>query len=112
MKAKRLLGASVLVLMLNQCAPECAPSPPASVSWSVNWDRVAWCESGGNWHYPPVVGGLGHTYSGGLMIWQKAWEYYGGRQFASWAYLATKSAQIVVAERILADNGRGAWDCL
>lgn len=87
------------------------PVPAVTTRWSVNWDSVAWCESGGNWHYPPVTNSSG-TYSGGLMIWQRAWVAYGGRQFASWAYLASKTSQIVVAERILADNGRGAWDCL
>lgn len=75
------------------------------------WEKIAMCESGGNWSYPPVRGGLGHLYSGGLMIWQAAWINYGGQQFAGWAYQATRNEQIVVAERILADQGWGAWDC-
>jgi hypothetical protein len=101
-----------MALMLSQCAPECAPPPPApAVSpHAAQWDRIARCESGGNWSYPPVTNRTG-TYSGGLMIWQKAWVAYGGQQFSTWAYQTSKANQIVVAERILADQGWGAWDC-
>lgn len=74
------------------------------------WDKVAMCESGGNWHHPPVTNRTG-TYSGGLMIWTKAWVTYGGTEFASQAWQATKAEQIAVAERILADRGWAAWDC-
>ena len=77
---------------------------------SPKWDAVAQCESGGNWSHPPVTNRTG-TYSGGLMIWQKAWVVYGGQQFAPWAYQASKAEQIVVAERILADRGWSAWQC-
>lgn len=77
---------------------------------AATWDRIAWCESGGNWHYPPVTNRTG-TYSGGLMVWTKAWIAYGGRQFAGQAWQATKAEQITVAERILADRGWSAWDC-
>lgn len=48
---------------------------------------------------------------GGLMIWQKGWVQYNGQQFAPWAYQASKSEQIIVAERIRADQGWSAWDC-
>src|SRR4029077_463114 len=74
------------------------------------WDKIARCESGGNWGYPLVTNRTG-TYSGGLMIWTKAWAAYGGKQFAPNAYQASKAQQIEVAERILADQGWGAWDC-
>jgi Transglycosylase-like domain len=74
------------------------------------WDRIAYCESGGRWDYPPVTNRTG-TYSGGLMIWTKAWLAYGGQQFAGQAWQATKAEQITVAERILADRGWQAWDC-
>ena len=107
----RLWAAAIPVAALAQCAPECAPVAPTTVAWSVDWDDVAWCESGGRWDYPPVTNRSG-TYTGGLMIWTKAWDQYGGEEFSSDAYLTTKENQIVVAERILAENGRGAWDCL
>jgi hypothetical protein len=77
---------------------------------SSRWDRIARCESGGRWDYPPVTNSTG-TYSGGLMIWTKAWIAYGGQEFAGQAWQASKAEQIVVAERILADRGWQAWDC-
>jgi resuscitation-promoting factor RpfA len=85
------------------------PAEPVQAR-SPRWDRIAWCESGGQWAHRPVTNRTG-TYSGGLMIWQRAWVVYGGQQFAGWAYQASKADQIVVAERILADQGWGAWDC-
>ena len=89
--------------------PAPAPAPRPSRGAGV-WDRIARCESGGNWAYPPVTNRTG-TYSGGLMIWTRAWVAYGGQQFAPQAWQASKAEQIVVAERILADQGWGAWDC-
>lgn len=77
---------------------------------AARWDAIARCESGGNWDYPLVTNRTG-TYSGGLMIWTKAWTVYGGHEFAPNAYQASKAEQIEVAERILADNGWDAWDC-
>lgn len=81
--------------------------------WTVNWNAVAACESGGNWSHPPVTNSTG-TYSGGLMWSQRYWPIYGG-DFAPWAYQATKAEQIAAAERLV--NGSHAeadraWDCL
>lgn len=83
---------------------------PPAVPHAATWDRIARCESGGRWNYPPVTNRTG-TYSGGLMIWTKAWIIYGGQQYAPQAWLATRAEQIDVAERILADRGWRAWDC-
>jgi hypothetical protein len=99
-------------MLLSQCAPECAPPPPA-VHWSVDWNRVAWCESGGNWsmHVTTRYG----TFGGGLAFEVSpydTWSHFGGDRFASQPWLASKAAQIVVAERVLAAVGRSAWDCL
>ena len=88
---------------------------PQFAQWLTNrhaaeWDRIARCESGGRWDYPPVTNRTG-TYSGGLMIWTKAWVAYGGQEFAGQAWQASKAEQIEIAERILDDQGWGAWDC-
>jgi LysM repeat protein len=69
-----------------------------------NWDGVAACESGGNWSI-----NTGNGYYGGLQFSQSTWEAYGGLAYASRADLASKSAQIAVAERTLAGQGIGAW---
>lgn len=68
------------------------------------WDKVAACESGGNWEI-----NTGNGYYGGLQFSASTWAAYGGRSFASRADLASKSAQITVAERVLAAQGAGAW---
>jgi hypothetical protein len=75
------------------------------------WDRIARCESGGNWSHPPVTNSSG-TYSGGLMIGHRWWGANGGNQYAAYPYQATKAEQIAVAENIADDIGldRG-WQC-
>jgi hypothetical protein len=69
------------------------------------WDRMAQCETGGNWAAP------GPTYQGGLGIYSANWTHYGGRQFAPTAGQATREQQIIVAERIRKENGWHAWGC-
>jgi resuscitation-promoting factor RpfA len=68
------------------------------------WDRVASCESGGNWGI-----NTGNGYHGGLQFSQGTWAAHGGGEFASSANQATRDQQIAVAERVLATQGRGAW---
>ncbi|QKV96801.1 transglycosylase family protein [Streptomyces sp. NA02950] len=68
------------------------------------WDRVAKCESGGNWRT-----NTGNGYYGGLQFSQHTWAAYGGTAYAPRADLATKGQQITVAEAVLAAQGPGAW---
>ena len=68
------------------------------------WDRVAACESGGNWGI-----NTGNGYHGGLQFSQGTWAAHGGGEFATSANQATRDQQIAVAERVLAAQGRGAW---
>ncbi len=68
------------------------------------WDRVAACESGGNWGI-----NTGNGYHGGLQFSQGTWASHGGGAYASSANQATRDQQIAVAERVLASQGRGAW---
>ena len=75
----------------------------ASAAGSV-WDRVAACESGGNWSI-----NTGNGYYGGLQFVSSTWRGFGGGQYASRADLATKSQQIAVAQRVLKVQGPGAW---
>jgi resuscitation-promoting factor RpfA len=75
----------------------------ASAAGSV-WDRVAACESGGNWSI-----NTGNGYYGGLQFASSTWRGFGGGQYASRADLATKSQQIAVAQRVLKVQGPGAW---
>jgi len=70
----------------------------------VNWDAIAQCESGGNWSI-----NTGNGYYGGLQFTQQTWEAYGGNTYAPRADLASREAQIAVAEKVYADVGLGAW---
>lgn len=87
-----------------------APASAASVD---QWDRIAACESGdmnvpgsGRWNLP-----YGHASStGGLQIQLATWNDFGGQNYASAPYLATKAEQIAVAEKILAAQPN-AWVC-
>ena len=68
------------------------------------WDRVAACESGGNWGI-----NTGNGYHGGLQFSQGTWAAHGGGEYATSANQATRDQQIAIAERVLATQGRGAW---
>jgi hypothetical protein len=69
-----------------------------------DWDRLAQCESGGNWAI-----NTGNGYQGGLQFSPSTWSGHGGGQFAPTANQASREQQIAVAERVLASQGWGAW---
>ncbi|MER5805914.1 transglycosylase family protein [Streptomyces mirabilis] len=68
------------------------------------WDRIAKCESGGNWHI-----NTGNGYYGGLQFSAGTWRAYGGTAYASTADKASKAAQIAVAGKVQNAQGWGAW---
>lgn len=76
----------------------------ASAASGTTWDKVAECESGGAWSAD-----TGNGRYGGLQISQADWEKYGGLDFATSPDQASRSQQIAVAEKILADQGVDAW---
>jgi peptidoglycan hydrolase-like protein with peptidoglycan-binding domain len=78
-------------------------SSPASASGTV-WDRVAACESSGNWAI-----NTGNGFYGGLQFTASTWAAYGGTRYAARANLASKTAQIAIAQRVLGGQGPGAW---
>ncbi|MDO5512455.1 resuscitation-promoting factor Rpf1 domain-containing protein [Corynebacterium sp.] len=79
-------------------------APAAAAAPDSDWDRLAQCEAGGNWHI-----NTGNGYHGGLQFSPSTWRAYGGTEFAPYAYQATREQQIAVAERTLAGQGWGAW---
>ncbi|MFH8789497.1 transglycosylase family protein [Streptomyces roseoverticillatus] len=89
-----------------------AVAAPLMVATSANaasvqtWDKVAECESSGNWSI-----NSGNGYYGGLQFSQSSWNAAGGQKYADRADHASKSAQIAVAEKLLAMQGPGAWGC-
>jgi resuscitation-promoting factor RpfA len=81
-----------------------AAASPAAAAPESTWDRLAECESSGNWSI-----NTGNGYYGGLQFSQGSWEWVGGTEYAPRADLASKSEQIAAAERLLDLQGWGAW---
>ena len=66
------------------------------------WDRLAQCESGGNWHI-----NTGNGYYGGLQFSLGTWHAYGGTGLPS---QHSRETQIAVATKLRnASGGYGAW---
>jgi hypothetical protein len=95
-----LLGAvattAVAVPMLTATTASAAPASA--------WDRVAVCESTGNWHI-----NTGNGFYGGVQFTKSTWAAFGGTKYAARADLASKGQQINIAEKVLASQGKGAW---
>ena len=73
----------------------------ASAAPQSAWDRLAQCESGGNW-----AANTGNGYYGGIQFNAATWRAYGGKGMP---HRASKTQQIAVAERTLAAQGWNAW---
>ncbi|GFG67628.1 resuscitation-promoting factor rpfE [Mycobacterium kubicae] len=81
--------------------PEVPPAPKPVKAYSVNWDAIAQCESGGNWGIS-----TGNGYAGGLQFTSSTWRANGGSGSAAGA---SREEQIRVAENVLHSQGIGAW---
>lgn len=90
-----LAGSAAVAAGLFMSAPAAMAVPDST------WDKLAECESGGNWSID-----TGNGYSGGLQFSPSTWEAYGGSGKAS---DASRGEQIAVAERVLEGQGWGAW---
>ena len=73
---------------------------------SAMWDRIARCESGGNWSI-----NTGNGYYGGLQFSLPTWNGVGGRDFAAYPHQASRAEQITVANRLYARAGLQPWGC-
>jgi nucleoid-associated protein YgaU len=81
--------------------PAPTPAPAVSSSDGSVWDRIAACESGGNWAI-----NTGNGYYGGLQFSLSSWRAVGGSGLPS---DASKSEQISRAQMLQARQGWGAW---
>ncbi len=70
------------------------------------WDKIAQCESGGNWSI-----NTGNGYYGGLQFDIRTWVGSGGGAYAPNASQATKAQQIDIANRVYAQRGLSPWGC-
>jgi LysM repeat protein len=73
----------------------------ASAAPESAWDKLAQCESGGNWST-----NTGNGYYGGIQFDASTWHANGG---SGMPHQASKAEQIAVAERTLAAQGWNAW---
>jgi len=85
----------------NVPTPPAPDAPPVHHAYSVNWDAIAQCESGGNWSIS-----TGNGYLGGLQFTPSTWRANGGSGSAN---NASREEQIRVAENVLHSQGIGAW---
>ena len=67
------------------------------------WDRVAQCESGGNWSI-----NTGNGYYGGLQFSLATWRSVGG---PGYPHEQSKATQIKYAEILQKRSGWGQWSC-
>jgi uncharacterized protein YabE (DUF348 family) len=67
------------------------------------WDRIAKCESGGNWSI-----NTGNGYYGGLQFSAATWRSVGGPGLP---HQQSKATQIKYAEILQARSGWGQWSC-
>ncbi|MDT4920854.1 MAG: resuscitation-promoting factor RpfB [Pseudonocardiales bacterium] len=70
----------------------------------LNWDALAQCESGGNWHI-----NTGNGFYGGVQFDYSTWLSNGGGAYAPRADLATREEQIAVASRLYNARGSSPW---
>jgi resuscitation-promoting factor RpfB len=98
-----LVGTKVVTTTSGSTGTSSSASTGSSSGTAV-WDRVAQCESGGNWAI-----NTGNGFYGGLQFTNSTWAAFGGTAYASRADLASKAQQIAIAKKVLASQGPGAW---
>ncbi|WP_320784533.1 transglycosylase family protein [Streptomyces sp. CRN 30] len=99
-RAATVLAGAALLAPLGLLA---APGGAAAADGGV-WDRIARCESGGNWHI-----NTGNGYYGGLQFSAATWRAYGGTAYAATADRASKAQQIAIGTKVQRAQGWGAW---
>jgi uncharacterized protein YabE (DUF348 family) len=100
LKAKVLQAPVDRIVKVGTKAPEAATTN--FVGGGSAWDRIAACESGGNW-----AANTGNGYYGGLQFNLGTWQAYGGSGRPD---QNSREQQIAVAEKVrAAEGGYGAW---
>lgn len=81
--------------------PKYTPVAASHVSSGSVWDRIAACESGGNWAI-----NTGNGFYGGLQFTLSSWRAAGGSGMPN---QASRDEQIARAQKLQAMQGWGAW---
>ena len=87
------------IVLVGTKAPKTSSAP--SVAAGGVWDKIAQCESGGNWSIS-----TGNGFYGGLQFTLSTWHAYGGSGMPNHA---SRAQQIAVAKKVQAAQGWGAW---
>lgn len=100
-KTKNIIrrGGATLAAVAVASTAVVASTVPASAASS--WDKLAQCESGGNWSI-----NTGNGYYGGLQFSLQTWKAFGGSGMPN---QASKAEQIRIATKVQAGQGWGAW---
>lgn len=103
-RTARFIGACAVagVASIGGLSAQSAAAAPAAGGGV--WDRVAACESGGDWSI-----NTGNGYYGGLQFSASSWRAAGGTKYASMPHKASKGQQIAAAQNLLRLQGPGAW---
>jgi uncharacterized protein YabE (DUF348 family) len=80
------------------------PKAPAVSNNGLNWDALAACESGGNWHI-----NTGNGFYGGVQFDSGTWLANGGGAYAPRADLASREQQIAIATKVYNARGSSPW---
>jgi resuscitation-promoting factor RpfA len=102
-RSTRRIAATSVTVAAAAAAPMITAGT-AEAATDRTWNRLAQCESGGDWHI-----NTGNGYYGGLQFSDSTWDSFGGGRYASRADLATRAQQIQIAEKVLDGQGWGAW---
>lgn len=94
--ATRTDTASKPAAPIHPAATAVAPAPVSGV-----WNKIAQCESGGNW-----AANTGNGYYGGLQFTLSSWHAVGGSGYPN---QASASEQIIRAQILQSRQGWGAW---
>ena len=100
MKNTSAIRRTVAALAIGGAAAAAA-APAANAAPASTWDALAQCESGGNWAI-----NTGNGFYGGLQFTQQSWNGVG---MSGSPMNASREQQIEAAERLLAQQGWGAW---
>ena len=90
-----------VVLVGTKTVKKSSGSKGSSTPSGSVWDKLAQCESGGNWSI-----NTGNGYYGGLQFSLSTWRAYGG---SGYPHKASREEQIRIAKKVQASDGWGAW---
>ncbi|MFB7905736.1 transglycosylase family protein [Kitasatospora sp. NPDC056076] len=113
-RLRRLVPTALCALAVALAAPAAHAAPPGGDSGAdpggrtdggrYDWERVADCESSGNWHI-----NTGNGYFGGLQFDRSTWRENGGLAYAPRPDLASREDQMAVAQHLAERRGLSPW---